>query len=429
MSAVDGVVVFLDLLSAANASRILHEICWNQTYDCVFLDDVPWRLEFLLLSRAMGVPAVVSTHTDMTHMKSCTGIVKLTWYVHILGTWLAAVHATVSQVFARQLAQTYRVPVGAVWPAILWAPEFKEEPSLWIDRASTQRHQWLKLLKEQGCVPKAILLFAGRWSAEKRIHLLLDAVPSDCALVIVGDSDREDYAKMLLNAGPASGRRNVLSLRKMLGAQELRVAYAASDLFLSASNFETLGNTVVESFCSGTPVAVQPAQGHLEFIEDQKNSWFVNFDDQSEAKATLQRIVASGLDHDSLKVVLPDFEATGAKFRKSDFAREVERALIAPALELGRQHHLEHGLRGFLELAKRFCAFASCFILWFVLRVITRIGFTLLKEPKFEVLGPLGSVVDDAKATSTWTYPCLRALLAVPDLLLFLRKTQTSKGD
>ena len=34
--------------------------------------------------------------------------------------------------------------------------------------------------------------------------------------------------------------------RGMLGAEELRVAYAASDLFVSASTCETLGNTVVE---------------------------------------------------------------------------------------------------------------------------------------------------------------------------------------
>ena len=38
---------------------------------------------------------------------------------------------------------------------------------------------------------EAIFLYAGRWSAEKRIHLLLDALPESCALVIVGDSDAE----------------------------------------------------------------------------------------------------------------------------------------------------------------------------------------------------------------------------------------------
>ena len=33
----------------------------------------------------------------------------------------------------------------------------------------------------------------------------------------------------------------------MLGAEDLRIVYAASDLFVSASTCETLGNTVVEA--------------------------------------------------------------------------------------------------------------------------------------------------------------------------------------
>ena len=35
---------------------------------------------------------------------------------------------------------------------------------------------------------------------------------------------------------------------------QLRIAYQACDVFVSASDFETLGNTVVESLCSGTPL-------------------------------------------------------------------------------------------------------------------------------------------------------------------------------
>ena len=89
---------------------------------------------------------------------------------------------------------------------------------------------------------------------------------------------------MIAKAGKESGRNNVLPLRKMLNARELRLAYAASDLFVTASNFETLGFTVIESWCSGTPVAIQPAQGHLEFVKDGVNSWFVDYDDAAEAK-------------------------------------------------------------------------------------------------------------------------------------------------
>lgn len=91
-------------------------------------------------------------------------------------------------------------------------------------------------------------------------------------MIIVGDSDA-DYADDI----EATQCRNVLPERGMLGAEELRIAYAASDLFVSASTCETLGNTVVEAWSSGTPVALQPVGGHLEFVKDkeivEKNSW------------------------------------------------------------------------------------------------------------------------------------------------------------
>ena len=54
----------------------------------------------------------------------------------------------------------------------------------------------------------------------------------------------------------------------MLGAESLRTAYAACDLYVSASTCETLGNTVVEAWSCGTPVAVQAFGGHLEFVKE-----------------------------------------------------------------------------------------------------------------------------------------------------------------
>merc|ERR1712056_147898 len=110
----------------------------------------------------------------------------------------------------------------------------------------------------------------------------------------------------------------------MLNSRELRVAYAASDLFLTASNFETLGFTVIESWCAGTPVAIQPAQGHLEFVKDGVNSWFVNYDNEDEARLALERIVASGLDESSLRKAIPDFFPMGKSFRTSNYAKDLE---------------------------------------------------------------------------------------------------------
>jgi hypothetical protein len=183
------------------------------------------------------------------------------------------------------------------------------------------------------------------------------------------------------------------------------VAYAASDLFLSASNFETLGNTVIEAFTSGTPVAIQPAQGHLEFVKDQANSWFVNYDDQDEARATLARIVASGLDEGSLRKSIPEFMELGAKLRQQDFAQEFNKAIVQPALRVGEQHYT-----GVAEVLKRVLCFIATVVLWFGLRIFTRVAFVTLREPEFEVLGPLGGAVDDKSVPTVHTYPCLRFL-------------------
>mmetsp|Transcript_34607 Transcript_34607/g.77651 ORF Transcript_34607/g.77651 Transcript_34607/m.77651 type:complete len:644 (+) Transcript_34607:55-1986(+) len=409
-SSTDGVAVFLDLMSYVNAGLLLNELCWKRGYSCVFMDDVPWRLELLLLARAMGVPAVVSTHTDITHMKSYKGVVKVVWYVHMFAARLAAVHATVSRVFGNKMAQKYRIPVGAVWPPILWSSEFQGDPQEWQQLAKQQRDSWLQQLESQGCLkPRALMLFAGRWSAEKRIHLLWDALPADCALVIVGDGT-SDYADKVAQAGALAGRRNVLPLRKMLSARDLRISYAASDLFLSASNFETLGNTIVEAWCSGTPSAVQPAQGHLEFIKDGVNSWFVDYDDGAQAQAKLADIISKLIAGRGPNSVLPEFASMGKRFRAADFAREFQDAVLSQALEVGQKQarRCRSLLLAPIEIFKRILAFIVCLLTWFTLRLATRITFMTGKDPEIEVLGPLGGAVDDHPIASVWTFPCMR---------------------
>jgi len=78
-------------------------------------------------------------------------------------------------------------------------------------------------------------------------------------------------------------------------------------------------------------VAVQPAQGHLEFVEDGNNSYFVDFDDPASAKRRLRNIVAGG----ARQAVEPALSRLGERFRAQDFPREVHEALMDPALSAG----------------------------------------------------------------------------------------------
>ena len=108
-SSADGDFIFLDLFSVVN-TRLLLRGLRTASYSCIFADDIPWRVSLLLLARAAGVPAVVSSHTDATHMQAFSGIFRLVWFVHMTSTRLAAVHATVSRVFGDLLARSWRIP-------------------------------------------------------------------------------------------------------------------------------------------------------------------------------------------------------------------------------------------------------------------------------------------------------------------------------
>lgn len=324
------------------------------------------------------MPSIATTHTDVTRHPSFENsfMVRLTWYLHMAFAGLATVHATVTHTFANILETIHNVPVQAVWPPPLWSHEFRRPPHEFLELAAKERARWTAFF---GFTPRAILLYAGRWSAEKRIHLLLDAVPEGCALVIVGDSDT-DYADVI----EASRRRDVLPLRRMLDAEALRTAYAACDLVVSASDFEARGNVIVEALSSEVPVAAQPAQGHLEFIQDHKNSYLVDFNDAADARCRLEAIISAG----PVSAVLPGLAEVGARLRELDFAGEVSEALLAPALREGASWHELRGCRWLFERVVRAACLLLWLLVWLALWLPVRVYYLLSREPSFVYIAP-----------------------------------------
>mmetsp|Transcript_46820 Transcript_46820/g.85742 ORF Transcript_46820/g.85742 Transcript_46820/m.85742 type:complete len:494 (-) Transcript_46820:100-1581(-) len=391
-TSVDGKVVFWDIFSIYNTCTFIHAVLCGG-YDLCIMDDVPFRLVALLLTRALGMPSITTTHTDITHLATYRGVTaKFAWRLHLAAARVVAVHASVSQVFAETLRLRYGTPVQAVWPVILWSPVFRRPLEDFAEQAAVERARWIKLL---GFEPKAIFLSASRWSSEKRIHLLMHCIPEGCALVIVGDSTSE-YADLI----ESSRSDNVLPLRKMLQAEELRTAFAACDVLVSASNFETLGNVVIEAWCSGAPVAVQPAQGHLEFVRDGENSFLVDFDDTAGARQKLAQIVQGGCG----QAVQPALRELGERFRTQDFASEVHEALFEPAIR--QQSRWRRCPRRFLvEPLLRIGLMVLWFFMWLIFGTFTRIFYCVSRNPRFKFLPGAGKAVEaetvQAKAHST----------------------------
>ncbi|CAE8624428.1 unnamed protein product [Polarella glacialis] len=342
------------------------------------MDDICMRMAPIVLMRGLGLPSIATTHSDVpSHpLYEETFIVRCMWVSHLVSNYCATVHATVAKVYAAILWDRYRSPVHAVWPPVLWSDEFRKPPADYFERAAKERSRWISLL---GFTPRAVLLYSGRWSSEKRIHLLLDAVPEDCALVVIGDSD-SPYADEI----EAATQRNVIALRGMLGAEELRIAYCASDLYVSASAAETLGNCAVEAWSAGIPVALQPAGGHLEFVKDNENSYLVNFDDPEQARRKLDEIVKAGASAS----VEPALSKIGEHFRTLDFPAEIQRILLEPALSAAAQWRQRRGVMWIFEVLLRFTCFVLCVCFWPPVSIGSRIYFALSCNPTFRYLPP-----------------------------------------
>ena len=177
----------------------------------------------------------------------------------------------------------------------------------------------------------------------------------------------------------------------MLNAVQLRTAYQACDVFVSASNFETLGNTIIESICSGTPVAVQPEQGHLEYVVDGENSWFVNYTNSDEAKKKLTYIAGQV---PLLPKCLPGLEPLGKRFRDSNFAQEFHDNVIVTATDAA-DRRLSSICRSVLEfsIVRPFCILVW-FLIWLIMRVVTRLLYYFSTDVTFQMLPELGGSIE-----------------------------------
>lgn len=136
---------------------------------------------------------------------------------------------------------------------------------------------------------KNLLLFAGRLIPEKRIHLLVQSKPDNCVLAIVGavTSETEREFVMKLHNPKAGVYVHVGFVRQ----PRLCQLYWAADAHVSASDYETLGNTVHESLLCGTPVVVENAGGYISQVSCAKNQGcLVDFTDKDAVHAALEQV-------------------------------------------------------------------------------------------------------------------------------------------
>ena len=307
----DGLMLGCNLLSPAAICTVASVL---RATNVVFMDDIFQRQWFTLLVTAMGVPCVVTSHTDFSKTQYFKSSPMQTWmFEHLHSAFTRnVVHATTTAVYAGQRG------IRHVWPPMLWSEHFTRDwPALSVRKV---RLRWLS--GSSGA--HGVCLYAGRISSEKRVDLLIRCIPDTLALVIVGDCG-SDETYMSRIASLSAPKPNVRIERGFVASDTLALYYQSCDLYVSASSFETCGNSVVEALACGAAVAVQPAQGHLEWVRDTRNGFFIDYDDAEGARRGLERAFHSRLH-------LPELPSTRAWLRGCNFGQAVHDKLVAPAV-------------------------------------------------------------------------------------------------
>ncbi|MCL2785808.1 MAG: glycosyltransferase [Methanomassiliicoccaceae archaeon] len=120
-----------------------------------------------------------------------------------------------------------------------------------------------------------VALYVGRLSFEKRIDVVIEALRhiDDVKLLIAGNGPaKESLAALAVREGV--GNRVIFA--GFVPDDEMPDLYAAADLFVSASEFETQGLSALEAMACGLPVACADKRAFADSIENGVNGFLFN---------------------------------------------------------------------------------------------------------------------------------------------------------
>jgi phosphatidylinositol alpha 1,6-mannosyltransferase len=230
-------------------------------------------------ARRLKIPVVASFHTDIAGFARHWGLRAFAWPIWAslrLTHNQADLNLCPSEVTAQQLRQQ-GIKRVKVWAHGVDSQRFHPDKrtDVWRERLA------------DGEPDKPILLFVGRVSWEKGLDWLppLMAALPDVRLAVVGDGPaRRPLARQM------AGLPVVFT--GYLRGEALAEAYAAADLFVFPSPYETFGNVVLEAMASGLPVIAPRSGGLLDFTRDGLHGLLFEPNDQAAFIDAVKRLLA-----------------------------------------------------------------------------------------------------------------------------------------
>jgi glycosyltransferase involved in cell wall biosynthesis len=143
-----------------------------------------------------------------------------------------------------------------IWPRGVESALFRPDR-----RRLALRSAWLG--SEWAAEEKCVLLYVGRLSREKNLHLLARAYRqmdhTRCHLVMVGGGPALGELRQALRGLP-------VTFTGYLSGEALAEAYASADVFAFPSMTETFGQVALEALASGLPVVALLAEGVCDLV-------------------------------------------------------------------------------------------------------------------------------------------------------------------
>jgi alpha-1,3-mannosyltransferase len=170
--------------------------------------------------------------------------------------------------------------------------------------------------KEDGSI-----LFIGRLSPNKRLDRVIGMLfflkkkNPNIRLYIVGDGPTEELREIVKEK---KLEKNVLFTGRISEKDKLRYLSRAS-MFVSASEYEAFGLSVVEAMAAGVPVIANNIHSFRNLIKNRENGFLVDFSKPKEVAGLINK-----LDKKKLTSISVSAKKSAKKYDWSETAKEIE---------------------------------------------------------------------------------------------------------
>jgi glycosyltransferase involved in cell wall biosynthesis len=144
------------------------------------------------------------------------------------------------------------------------------------------------------------LLFVGRLTAFKNVETLLEAVsilrnlnPGDFRLEIIGEGERRANLERKISELEIG---KLVRMSGWVGHPEIIDRYRQADIFVTATIWEGMPNTVLEAMACGLPIIGTRASGMGELVRDGVNGYLVPTNDAAAMADRIARLVNNGFE-------------------------------------------------------------------------------------------------------------------------------------